>query len=364
MKLRFLPFLALALGAAGCQAAGQFLGELLKERPPAPLASFGITSDARLDSAGRILGSFVGEGTSRQVHLISSDTGFIAGLVRQLPPEPRRRGDVWEWLARRGTVAVAPPGAASSGDQRGLVGSPEGHTAVQLRGILLHGSSCGWRGAQAELIVDDARGAGPTLTGPVLASFSLANPARGERRYRAEPPAPSAWLVRDLLARTERVMDSILDARSPSRDRPLSALSSRIEINTLEDVDAADVIPFRLEDARVRYAVSLRERRLTARGDTVLASTVMVWDSSGVWAQRVFNPTLLGLRRGRLQARGYPWVPVFWRRLQPMDGFSFDRDYLWMEQVDVEDGSVLWGVVEPRGNNIVAAAEVDGPCTR
>jgi hypothetical protein len=33
-----------------------------------------------------------------------------------------------------------------------------------------------------------------------------------------------------------------------------------------------------------------------------------------------------------------------------------------MEQVDVRDGSVLWGIIQPRGNVVVAAAQVEGPC--
>jgi hypothetical protein len=45
-----------------------------------------------------------------------------------------------------------------------------------------------------------------------------------------------------------------------------------------------------------------------------------------------------------------------------VSGFAFRRDYLWMEQVNVEDGSVLWVILEPRGNTVVAAAEMEGPC--
>ena len=36
--------------------------------------------------------------------------------------------------------------------------------------------------------------------------------------------------------------------------------------------------------------------------------------------------------------------------------------YLWMEKVDVAYDAVLWTVLEPRSNTVVAAAEVDGPC--
>jgi hypothetical protein len=33
-----------------------------------------------------------------------------------------------------------------------------------------------------------------------------------------------------------------------------------------------------------------------------------------------------------------------------------------MEQVNVRDGRVVWGIIQPRGNVVVAAAEVEGVC--
>jgi hypothetical protein len=33
-----------------------------------------------------------------------------------------------------------------------------------------------------------------------------------------------------------------------------------------------------------------------------------------------------------------------------------------MEQVDVRRESVLWGIIQPRGNVVVAAAEVEASC--
>ncbi|MBA3495807.1 MAG: hypothetical protein H0T86_01725 [Gemmatimonadales bacterium] len=174
-------------------------------------------------------------------------------------------------------------------------------------------------------------------------------------------PAPSAGLTGELVGRTERALDSMLAARSGSPGlRPDPA--ARLEINTLADFDAADVIAFRVVDTRVRYAVSLRVRRLSAGGDTLVAAAVMVWDSAGAWRQDIFRPTLLRLRGGRLE----PWKSreraVFWRRLQPISDFAFRRDNLWMEQVDVRDASVRWGIVQPRENVVVAAAAVQGPC--
>ena len=86
----FLPRAAITLLAvlllgplAGCSGAGRFLREVFRERPPAPLDSMSVASDARVDSMGYVVGSFVGEGTSRAVHLLSSDTGFIAALARR-----------------------------------------------------------------------------------------------------------------------------------------------------------------------------------------------------------------------------------------------------------------------------------------
>jgi hypothetical protein len=88
----------------------------------------------------------------------------------------------------------------------------------------------------------------------------------------------------------------------------------------------------------------------------------MAWDSAGRWRQVIFRPTLLALHGGRLvPAPGSP-RSIYWRRLQPISDVAFQRDNLWMEQVDVRDGTVLWGIVQPHGNVVVAAAEVDGPC--
>ncbi|HET6578037.1 MAG TPA: hypothetical protein VFG66_06930, partial [Gemmatimonadales bacterium] len=169
-----LPLLsAAALGA--CGGAGRFFGDLLRERPPAPLDSLAVASDARVDSAGRLVGSFVGEGTSRAVHLLSSDTGFIAALVRRYRPDLANARDPWAALEaervvplggvqRRRTVGGSGPAVESA-----VVGSPLGHTDVRVEAVLLRGGrpGCGAHGAQAELIVADDRLAGdPPLRGP------------------------------------------------------------------------------------------------------------------------------------------------------------------------------------------------------
>lgn len=367
------PAAALALAAlAGCKTLGRALEEAFRERPAAPLDSISVASDARIDSAGVLAGSFVGEGTSRAVHLLSSDTAVIAGLARRFRPDLPRGDGLWAELSRRGTVSLEDPGPRRTVGRgrpevrRALVGSPLGHTEVSVETILLRGSRCGWRGTQAELIVRADRAPDdPPLRGPVLGAL-LAEPG-GEPRERGlvrrpEPPAPSDRLTRELLARTAAAMDSTLAARHPSLGlRP--AGDGQVELNTLADFDAADVIAFRAGPGSVRYAVSLRERRLRARGrDTLVATSVMVWDSAGAWRQTVFQPTLLATRRGRLDAWSPAERPIYWRRLQPISDVAFTRDNLWMEQVNVRDGTVLWGIVQPRGNVVVAGAVVEGPC--
>jgi hypothetical protein len=357
---------------AGCSGAGRFLLEAFRERPPAPLDSMSVASDARVDSMGYVVGSFVGEGTSRAVHLLSSDTGFIAALARRYRPGLGRDGDLWRALAQERVVTLAPAGRrrTTTGTpmvDRALVGGPAGHTAVTPTTILLHGSPCGPRGAQAEIIVqDDHQAQEPSLRGPVLGSFTHsrapAPPADDPARFRRREPAPEPGmpLINELIARTARVMDSMLG--SGLRSLSLRAADEpRLEINTLSDIDVADVMSFRPAAGTVRYAVSLRARRI-AGGDTLLAATVMVWDSAGAWQQVIFRPTVVSLRRGRLAPYAAVRRAIFWRRLQPISDFAFVRDNLWMEQVDVRDGSVLWGIIQPKGNVVVAAAQVEGPC--
>jgi hypothetical protein len=359
-------FLAV-LFLSACAALGKILTTLATERPPLPLERAEISSDARLDSAGRIAGSFVGEGTSRQVHLLSSDTGLIAGLVERYRPERARRVDPLTWLDRRRNYAIDLDPARDSlllGETT-LAGSPNGHTRAKLRTILLHASHCRGGTPQAELIVEPLRRSGPSLRGPAVGS--LRAPSRywpAEETYWRDPPAePSPWLVDTLLARTAFELDSLLARRLAARDLPLQRIAGRIVVNTLEDEDAADVVPFRLGDGRVRFAVSLRERRRTARGRDVLAAIVMVWDSTLTWRQVVFQPTLLEYgRRGPARALGGRTAPLFWRRFEALSGFADHRDYLWLEQVDVSDRSVLWVILEPHSNTVVAAAEVEDGC--
>lgn len=367
----FAATLLLAGGSAGCAGAGRAAGDPLADRPAAPLDSLSVSSDARLDSAGALAGSFVGEGTSRAVHLLSSDTTLIAGLARRHRPDLPGGEALWSELARRGRVRLGDEGPRRTVAGRGLavrralVGSPLGHTEVTIEAVTLQGSRCGRRGSRAEMVVREHPNAGdPPLRGPVLGVL-LAEPgeARGQGLVRRPPlTEPSDSLLRELLRRTRRVMDSTVAADYPGLElRPFRGM--RLEINTLADLDAADIIPYRAGPGRVRYAVSLRERRVRSGGqDTLVVTSVMAWDAAGEWRQTVFRPTVLAAFGGRLDAWGPAGRPLYWRRLQPISDVAFERDNLWMEQVNVRDNSVLWGIVQPRGNVVVAAAEVEGPC--
>jgi hypothetical protein len=351
------------VGALACGVRAET--GVLPARPPLALDSMALASDVRVDSAGHLAGSFVGEGTSRAVHLLSSDTALIRTLARRFRPDlPTEDRVLWTVLRRN---AVVPLHGRSSGAARTLVGSPLGHTDVSVSEMLLRGSTCPGdpRGARLELVVrPDPTPGDPPLRGPVLGTLLAAGEAhRGERGLvRREPlEEPSPELMNRLIERTSFHLDSVLAAEHPGLEvRPLH--SERIEVNTLADLAAADVIPFRAGQGRIRYAVSLRQRRVLGGRDTLVTTGVMVWDSAGTWRQDVFRPTVLASIGGRLDAYGPIGRPVYWRRLQPISDIAYARDNIWMEQVNVRDGRVLWGIVQRAGNVVVAAAEVEGVC--
>jgi hypothetical protein len=336
----------------------------LPARAPTPLDSMPLASDVRVDSAGRLVGSLVGEGTSMAVTLLSSDTLLIRALATRFRPElTRGEGDLWSNLRRQDSV----PLGRSSAVARAMVGSPLGHTDVSLSALLLRGNRCidDPRGARLELVVQpDSASGDPPLRGPVLGTFLAADQAGRRERglVRREPLAePSPELVDQLIGRTSAYLDSALTAEYPGlQARPLH--SEQIEVNTLADLSAADVIPFRAGEGRIRYAVSLRQRRVLGGRDTLVTTGVMVWDSAGTWRQEIFRPTVLASIGGRLDAFGPIGRPVYWRRLQPISDIAYARDNIWMEQVNVRDGRVVWGIIQPAGNVVVAAAEVEGVC--
>jgi hypothetical protein len=371
----FRPFALVAIALAGTLACGVRADTVVvPERPPTPLDSMALASDGRLDSTGYLAGSFVGEGTSRVVHLISSDTALVRTLARRFRPDlPTDDRDLWSTLRRDSVVSLARAERRRTLVGRGprvaraMVGSPLGHTEVSISRMLLRGGRCpgDTRGVRLELVVQPDSAAGdPPLRGPVLGTFLAAGePRRAERglvrREALEQPPPA--LVHRLIERTSLHLDSVLSTKYPGLQvRPLHA--DRIEVNTLADLAAADVIPFRAGEGRIRYAVSLRQRRVLGGRDTLVATGVMVWDSSGTWRQEVFRPTVLASIGGRLDAFAPIGRPVYWRRLQPISDIAYSRDNIWMEQVNVRDGRVVWGIIQPAGNVVVAAAEVEGVC--
>jgi hypothetical protein len=347
---------------AGCAAAGNLLDELLRDRAPAPLDRMVTASDARLDSLGRIEGSFVGEGTARAVHLLSSDSAFAESLIRRYALGIRRTSDFWSGVRARGLVRIPLRNPGDADDDgvlaRGArVGSPDGRSDVVVTAITIRAGRCGGRGTQTELVVEPRDRNGPPLTGPVVATVG-GEPGPGARLWRSAQPAPDAGLAAALIEQTRLVMDSALTELYPAVHAG-APIAPQPSINTLDDVDAADILAYDADDGAVRYAVSLRERRRVG-SDTLLSAGVVAWDASRSWRQVIFRPTWLRLRGGAIrpfaQAR-----PLFWRRLAAVTDFGFDRDNLWMEQVNVSDGSVLWGIVQPADNVVVAAAEMDGP---
>jgi hypothetical protein len=337
---------------------------------PFPIDSIPITSDARLDSSDRLLGSFVGEGTSRAIHLLSNDTALIATLYRRYGPPLARGESVWSRLGRVGTAALlAGDGRTGPVIQEPLAGFAGGHSSVEPLSILLRGNRCGALGSLAEIIVGESQSTGwSVFHGPVLGSFQTrprTDLAKGEVVERLAAPLPEPVLMDSLLARSERAVDSAIGQRMPRDLLPLRALDhGPLEINSLEDIDAADVVAMWSADGQVRYAVALRVRRATSQADTLLVSTVLMWDSAGQNAHTVLRPTILGLREGHPTAFGGEWRTMYWRRLKAISGFGSGRDYLWLEQVHPSEHSVIWGVVSPVTNTVVAAARVAGPCDR
>ncbi len=365
-----LLFAVLAL-VGGCAAIGSAWDYLTTERPPYPLRAIELTSDARIDTSGVLVGTFAGTGTDERVMLLSSDTGFIAQLAREYRPDLARDGrDLWSGLARMGAVNIPIDRVrgygrtAEVGDAR--VASPYGNSFVALESVRLRGSSCGWRGARAEIVVSGpVRGSrAPSLRGPVVGSFrpGVSNDARA---WRDEPPRPSPALNADLIARTERDMDSLLALRLPRGSLPLARPARQhLVIDPLEEVDAAEVVTLWAGAGRLRYAVAIRATRSTPQGDDLLASTVMMWDSSGAWRQSVLAPTVVAFGRGGFRPfDAGNMLPLYWQHLDAVGGFGLDRDYLFLEQVDVDQGSIYWGAIEGRTNDVVAAAEVGGACS-
>ena len=354
------PHLAVLLlpALASCASLGQAIADAMRERPPAARSRMTVASDARLDSLGRLEGSFVGEGTARAVHLVSTDTALIADLVRQYAPNIRRTTDFWTGVRRASPIRIPIRDAGEPADRGVLLArthaaSPAGRSAAEATSLIIRSGYCGGYGLEAELIVEPSRRDGPPLTGPAVANVRPSG-ARLTDEWREPLPEPDSTLVFNLIDWSRRTMDSLL-ARSYRSIIAKPVPEVPVLVNTLADLDAAEVAAYRAGDGRIRYAVSLRERRVAGR-DTLIATGVFAFDAAGTWRQVIFQPLYLGFARGRLGPRGGD--DRYWRRLVAVDDFSFDRDNLWIEQVDARTGRVVWGIIQPADNVIVAAAEM------
>jgi len=351
----------------GCRAADHGPRATTPDNPPA-LDSIPITSDARLDANRRLLGSFVGEGTTRAIHLLSNDTALIATLYRRYG-EPLGRGEsVWSRLQALGNARLR-PGDGRTGPvlQETLAGFAGGLARVRPVAVILRGSSCSPLHFLAEIIVGAATDETPApVQGPVLGSFQTrprSDLAGDEIVARPAIQMPGQELIDSLIARTERAFDDALTGRLAQDLLPLRAPSDRyLEVNTLADIDAADVVPFWEAAGQIRFVVALRVRRITARADTMLVAGVMTWDSTGQGGRTVLRPTVMRLDQGQVAPLGAEWAPVYWRRLEAIAGFGSGSDYIWLEQVRPAEHVVLWGVLASVSNTVVAAARVDGPC--
>jgi len=351
----------------GCRAADRGPRVATLDGPSA-LDSISITSDARLDANRRLLGSFVGEGSNRMIHLLSNDTALIATLYRRYGKPLGRGESVWSRLQTLGSVDL-PPGDGRTGPmvQETLVGFSGGLTRVRPVSVILHGSSCGPAHFLAEIIVGEAKDQAPSpVQGPVLGSFQTqprSDLADEEIEARPATHMSDQDMTDSLIARTERALDDAITLRLAHDFLPLRSPDDRyLETNTLADIDAADVMPFWDAADQIRYVVALRVRRITAQADTLLVAGVMTWDSTGQEGRTVLRPTALRLDQGQVAALGPGWAPVYWRRLEAIAGFGSGSDYIWLEQVRPAQHSVIWGIMAPVSNTVVAAAQVDGSC--
>jgi hypothetical protein len=140
-----LPLSALALRGA-CAATPGFRAVFFRERAPAPIDRMVTASDARIDSLGRVAGSFVGEGTDRAVHLISSDSVFVRSLVEAYVPNIRRTSDFWSGVRARGVVRIPLREAEDAAAAGALaaparVGSPAGRSDVLVTAITVRAAA-------------------------------------------------------------------------------------------------------------------------------------------------------------------------------------------------------------------------------
>ena len=336
----------------------------LPARAPTPLDSMPLASDVRVDSAGRLVGSLVGEGTGTAVTLLSSDTLLIRILATRFRPElTSGEGDLWSNLRRQDSVP------SRSGPRVSLAPWSALHWATptsRCRRVLLRGNRCtdDTRGARLELMVqpDSVSGdpAAPRSGArylprrrpgrPARARAGPARAARGSRRR--------SWCDQ-LIGRTSAYLDSALTAEYPDlQARPLH--SEQIEVNTLADLSAADVIrlprrrgadpvrrlpPPAPRPRRARYPGHDRRDGVGQRGD--LAPGDLPPHRARLDRRPARRPS--GRSAGR--STGVGCSPS---ATSPMPGPISG----WSRSTSATAASV--GIIQPAGNVVVAAAEVEG----
>ena len=307
-----------------------------------------VPASARADRLARLRGgSFVGDRapSRRPFARVIRPVGRPAQLESRPAPVPG--GRVRQRLARAQTVTLAPararrPVAGAPKIDQAMVGSPLGQTSVAPPPSCCGGSRCGWRGAQVEIHRRSQAGGPGAARDPGLASLRAPVPPAiipdAPNRFTAGGPvgATEAELADELvpadgngdgLSHTERGFRS-LDLRQP--------YNADLGDQRAVDIDAADVTSIGPAPARSVFAVSLRERRITAGQVPLLRRDGHgLGLGAGAWQQFIFRPTLLSFPDGGSGAARGPSPQHLLARLQPVTVFSFDRDNLWMEQFDV-----------------------------
>jgi len=356
-----IPWLAAAALTAGACSDTPRGDASLPLPHPSSLERGTPASDLRVDTGGVLLGSLVGEGTADGVHAVSNDTAVILALLSRARPSAGPRQGF-----RTGAPVRLDPGRGDLAVGDVVVASPRGYTRGRVRELLVRSDDCGTHPI-AELVVEAATGplaGGPPLIGPVLVSL------RTKREREIDPPgfmmrteasvtASDIAAVRGL---AEALVDSALALHLPSEWLPLrSPRPSAVQVNVLDDIDGVDVVAFHAHPSG-GYAVAIRERRITATDDTILATGSYTWVANRI--RPLVAATAFRLARGALTPLASGLAPAYARRLSPLAGFGSSVDHLWFELVDVAAGSVTWTVIAPESHTVAAAATVVGRCPR
>ena len=185
------------------------------------------------------------------------------------------------------------------------------------------------------------RGGGPSLRGPVVGALFAPDDWLNGSIASTATPSPSLSGADRQSARVDSAGDG-LAARAATRPprpatlprgrgtaRPRTARPMRTPPTCCRSGWMTDGSAMRCRCAR---AAPHRARRTRC-----WPSIVMVWEAPAAGGRSSSAP-----RSSSIGATASPALspgttaPLFWRRLEAVSGFAFRRDYLWMEQVDVE----------------------------